>query len=41
MGTLAATVAQQPAEIGAWAWNLLKFLNGETVPAAIPVLVTK
>ncbi len=44
-GTLAATVAQQPAEIGRLGVeSALKFLNGEDVPAAIPVplsLVTK
>ena len=44
-GTLAATVAQQPAEIGRLGVeSALKFLNGETVEKNIPVplsLVTK
>jgi len=44
-GSLGATVAQQPAEIGRLGVeSALKFLSGETVPAAIPVplsLVTK
>jgi len=44
-GTLAATVAQQPAEIGRLGVeSALKYLSGETVEAAIPVplpLVTK
>jgi ribose transport system substrate-binding protein len=44
-GTLAATVAQQPAEIGRLGVeSAIKYLNGETVPASIPVplsLVTK
>jgi len=37
-GTLAATVAQQPAEIGRLGVETaVKALNGETVPASIPV----
>ncbi len=44
-GSLAATVAQQPAEIGRLGVeSALKYLNGETVAASIPVplsLVTK
>ncbi len=37
-GKLAATVAQQPAEIGRLGLETaVKYLNGETVPAAIPV----
>jgi ribose transport system substrate-binding protein len=44
-GKLAATVAQQPAEIGRLGVeSAIKYLNGETVPASIPVplsLVTK
>ncbi len=37
-GSLAATIAQQPTEIGRLGVETaIKFLNGETVPASIPV----
>ena len=44
-GTLAATVAQQPSEMGKLGVEYaIRHLNGETVPASVPVdlaLVTK
>jgi ribose transport system substrate-binding protein len=40
-GSMAATVAQQPALMGSTAVNVaVKIINGETVPSSMPVQVS-